>query len=193
VDSKINDGFSSQTLFHQVIPLVPTTVGTPPPSKGDFLALNPYLELMLTNQSIKEVEKMKNQVLILLLATLIIGGCTSSGAFLAANQTIVSLEDGNYSIAASNVMGESESAYILGLSYSTGVSASTLAIARVEGTGMLYAEALENLWTNFEMSGEDIEGEKLALTNVRYDSDILNLVIYTKVKVTVRADIVRFD
>ena len=145
MDSKINDGFSSQTLFHQVIPLVPTTVGTPPPSKGDFLASNPYLELMLTNQSIKEVEKMKNQVLILLLATLIIGGCTSSGAFLAANQTIVSLEDGNYSIAASNVMGESESAYILGLSYSTGLSASTLAIARVEGTGMLYAEALENL------------------------------------------------
>jgi hypothetical protein len=58
---------------------------------------------------------------------------------------------------------------------------------------MLYAEALENLWANFEMTGEEIEGQKLALTNVRYDSDILNLVIYTKVKVTVRADIVRFD
>ncbi|MFO7864364.1 MAG: hypothetical protein R6U85_10215, partial [Salinivirgaceae bacterium] len=48
-------------------------------------------------------------------------------------------------------------------------------IARVEGTGMLYAEALENLWANFEMSGEDVEGQKLALTNVRYDSDIMNL------------------
>jgi hypothetical protein len=137
--------------------------------------------------------EMKNQVLLFLVAALLLGGCTSSGAFLAANQTIVNLEDGNYSIAASNVMGESESAYILGLSYSTGLSASTLAIARVEGTGKLYAEALENLWSNFEMSGEEIEGQKLALTNVRYDSDILNLVLYTKVKVTVRADIVRFD
>ncbi|MFO7799476.1 DUF6567 family protein [Rhodohalobacter sp.] len=136
---------------------------------------------------------MKNQVLLLLLATMIMGGCTSSGAFLAANQTIVNLEEGNYTVAATNVMGESESGYILGLSYSTGLSASTLAIARVEGTGMLYAEALENLWANFEMSGEDVEGQKLALTNVRYDSDIMNLILYTKVKVTVRADIVRFD
>lgn len=136
---------------------------------------------------------MKNQVLLLLLATLLLGGCTSSGAFLAANQTIVNLEDGNYTIAATNVMGESESAFILGLSYSTGLSATTLAIARVEGTGMLYAEALENLWTNFELSGEEVEGQKLALTNVRYDSDILNLIVYTKVKVIVRADIVRFE
>ncbi|MDZ7757987.1 DUF6567 family protein [Rhodohalobacter sp.] len=136
---------------------------------------------------------MKNQVLLLLLSTIMLVGCTSSGAFLAANQTIVNLEDGNYTIAATNVMGESESAFVLGLSYSTGLSATTLAIARVEGTGMLYAEALENLWTNFELSGEEIEGQKLALTNVRYDSDILNLVLYTKVKVTVRADIVRFD
>ncbi|WP_069130291.1 DUF6567 family protein [Rhodohalobacter halophilus] len=136
---------------------------------------------------------MKNQVLLLLLTALILGGCTSSGAFLAANQTIVNLEDGNYTIAAANVTGESESDYILGLSYSTGLSASTLAIARVEGTGMLYAEALENLWTNFELSGEEVQGQKLALTNVRYDSDFLNLILYTKVKVTVRADIVRFD
>ncbi len=136
---------------------------------------------------------MKNQVLLLLLVTLIMGGCTSSGAFLAANQTIVNLEDGNYTITATNVTGESESGYILGLSYSTGLSTSTLAVARVEGTGMLYAEALENLWTNFELSGEQVQGQRLALTNVRYDSEILNLIIYTKVKLTVRADVVRFD
>ncbi|PKD45317.1 DUF6567 family protein [Rhodohalobacter barkolensis] len=137
---------------------------------------------------------MKNSFSILfILAALIFSGCTSTGAFLSANQTIVNLEEGNYTIAATNVMGESEAGYVLGLSYSTGLTAATLAIARVEGTGMLYAEALENLWTNFELSGEDVEGQTLALTNVRYDSDILNLIVYTKVKVTVRADVVRFD
>jgi hypothetical protein len=124
---------------------------------------------------------------------MLLSGYKSSEVFLFVDQTSVNLEDGNYTIAASNVMGESESAFVLGLSYSTGLSATTLAIARVEETGMLYAEALENHWSNFEMSGEDIEGQKLALTNVRYDSDILNLILYTKVKVTVRADIVRFD
>ena len=136
---------------------------------------------------------MKQLFVSVIFVVFIFTGCSNTGAFLSANQTIVNLEEGNYTIEATNVLGESESAYILGLSFSTGLSASTLAIARVDGTGMLYAEALENLWKNFEMSGEDIEGEKLALTNVRYDSDILNLVLYTKVKVTVRADIVRFD
>ena len=135
-----------------------------------------------------------NKLLIpILLAAFIFTGCSNTGAFLSANQTIVNLEDGNYTIAATNVMGESTSAHIVGLSYSTGLTAVTLALARVDGTGMLYAEALENLWINFEMSGEEVEGQKLALTNIRYDSDILNLVLYTKVKVTVRADIVRFD
>lgn len=136
---------------------------------------------------------MKHPILLLLLATLILSGCTSSGAFLSANQTIVNLEEGNYSIAATNVMGESESAYIIGLSYSTGLAATTFAIARVEGTGMLYAEALENLWNNFEMTGEEVKDQKLALANVRYDTDIMNLILYTKVRVVVRADVVKFD
>lgn len=137
---------------------------------------------------------MKNIFSILfLLAALIFSGCTSTGAFLSANQTIVNLEEGNYTIAATNVVGESEAGYVLGLSYSTGLTAATLAIARVEGTGMLYAEALENLWNNYELSGEEVSNQKLALANVRYDTDILNLVVYTKVKVIVRADIVKFD
>lgn len=136
---------------------------------------------------------MKKLFIPIIFAVLIFTGCSNTGAFLAANQTIVNLEDGNYTIAATNVMGESTSAHIIELSYSTGLTAVTLALARVDGTGMLYSEALDNLWANFEMSGEEVEGQKLALTNIRYDSDILNLVLYTKVKVTVRADIVRFD
>lgn len=136
---------------------------------------------------------MKYHLCVLMLVSLIMTGCTSSGAFLSANQTIVNLEEGNYTIAATNVMGESESAYIIGLSYSTGLAATTFAIARVDGTGMMYAEALEDLWENFELTGEDVKNQKLALANVRYDTDIINLFIYTKVRVIVRADIVRFN
>jgi hypothetical protein len=133
-----------------------------------------------------------NNILILF-AALILAGCTSSGAFLSANQTIVNLNEGNYTIAVTNVTGESESAYVFGLSYSTGLAASTFAIARVEGTGMLYSEALENLWANFETTNGTVRDQKLALVNVRYDTDILNLFVYTKVRVTVRADVIEFD
>lgn len=136
---------------------------------------------------------MKNSILALVLIAFVLTGCSSSGAFLSANQTIVNLDEGNYSITETNVMGESESAYVLGLSYSTGLTAVTLAIARVEGTGMLYAEALEDLWSNYEANNGTSEGQSLALTNVRYDTDILNLIFYTKVKVMVRADVVRFE
>lgn len=71
--------------------------------------------------------------------------------------------------------------------------ASTFAIARVEGSGMLYAEALEDLWENYESAHGPVSNQQLALTNVRYDTDILNLFVYTKVKITVRADVVEFQ
>jgi hypothetical protein len=80
----------------------------------------------------------------------------------------------------------------LGFSYSTGFTTSTLAAGRVEGTGMLYKEALENLWINYEKDNGTIDGKRLALTNIRYDTDILNLIIYTKVTVGVRADVIEF-
>jgi len=127
-----------------------------------------------------------------ILSAFFLQGCTSSGAFLALNQTQVELAQANYSITATNVQGEAESAYVLGLSYSNGLTATTLAVGRVEGTGLLYKEALENLWKNYEMDNGTIDGKHLALTNVRYDADILNLFIYTKVKVSVRADVVEF-
>jgi len=136
---------------------------------------------------------MKRLFLASLLAVLIISGCTSSGAFVATNQTIVNLNEGNYTLTATNVSGESEAGYILGVSYSSGFLANTLAIARVEGTGMLYAEALEDLWNNYEMNHGSVGDKKLALANVRYDADMLNFILYTKVKVIVRADIVEFD
>lgn len=136
---------------------------------------------------------MKNILLgVTILGTLFLTGCTTSGAFLSLNQTQVNLEQANYTITATNVTGYAESAYVLGLSYSTGLSTTTMAVGRVEGTGMLYKEALEDLWINYEKDNGTINGKRLALANVRYDTDILNLIIYTKVMVGVRADIIEF-
>ncbi len=127
-----------------------------------------------------------------ILSALFLSGCTNSGAFLAANVTQVNLGEANYSLTATNISGEAESAYILGLGFGTGYAVSTLALARVEGTGMLYKEALENLWSNYEADHGTINGKRLALTNVRYDTDIVNAIIYLKVRVGVRADVVEF-
>jgi len=131
-------------------------------------------------------------LLVLMASSLAWNSCTSSGAFLASNRTNVDLSQANYVIAAPNINGEAESAYVLGVSYSNGLIANTLAIGRVEGTGMLYKEAFEDLWQNFETSYGKSEGRKLALANVRYDTDILNLLFYTKVKIAIRADVIEF-
>lgn len=136
---------------------------------------------------------MKNTIYgIAFLSVLFLTGCTTSGAFLSLNQTQVSLEQGNYKINATGVSGYSEAAYVLGISYGTGLTVSTFAAGRVEGTGMLYKEALEDLWAKYEQENGAIKGKRLALTNVRYDTDILNLLIYTKVMMNVRADVVEF-
>jgi len=134
----------------------------------------------------------KPQLFLIIIAVAFVG-CTNSGAFIAANQTIVNLNEGNYSLAATDIQGEAEAGYILGLSFSNGLTTNTIAIARVDGTDKLYAAALENLWKNYSEDHGSIDNEKLALTNVRYDADILNLVLYTKVKVTVRADVIEFE
>lgn len=60
----------------------------------------------------------------------------------------------------------------------------TFAIARVSGNGMIYGEAIEDLWLNFSSEHGDIEGRNLALVNVRYDTDALNLILYTQPKVS---------
>lgn len=137
---------------------------------------------------------MKNFIYgVVIIGALFLSGCTTSGAFLSLNHTQVNLQQDNYSIRAIGVSGHSEAGYVLGVSYSSGLTANTLAIGRVEGTGMLYKEALDNLWANYEKEHGSLSGKKLALTNVRYDTDILNLLFYTKVMVGVRADIIEFN
>lgn len=132
-------------------------------------------------------------LLLALFSIVLLAGCTTSGAFIATNETNVNLEEDNFSIVASNVSGEAESGYVFGFSYAYGMIANTIAIARVDGTGMLYSEALQDLWDNYEDQHGSVEGKNIALTNVRYDTDIVNAFVYTKVKVLVRADIVEFE
>ncbi len=119
-------------------------------------------------------------------------GCTSAGMFASANVTDVRLSEDNFDIVATNITGSSKAAYLLGVSFGPGAQVSTLAIARVSGTGMLYKEALKNLWENYEIDHGPREDKRVALVNVHYDTDILNLLLYTEVKLFVHADVVEF-
>jgi hypothetical protein len=119
--------------------------------------------------------------------------CSNNGMFVGVNQTNVELSEANYNIVATNLVGQSKVGYLFGLSTSFGASTQTFAMFRVDGTGMLYKEALEDLWDSFEKKYGKIEGRKLALANVRYDSEILNLFIYTGLKVFIRADVIEFQ
>ena len=136
---------------------------------------------------------MKIKILLALCLIVFLSGCFNSGAFLSHNQTQVELSESNYEIIATNMSGEAKAGYILGLSWSLGGAATgTIALARVTGSGLLYKEALENLWMNYERDYGSVKGKKLALVNVRYDCESFNLVLYTECKVSVRADIVEF-
>jgi len=129
-------------------------------------------------------------VLILLAGTL--SGCFSSGAFLAGNVTDVQLTEDNYEIVATDVHGSATAGYLLGVSGGFGPSTTAVAVARVSGDGQLYQAALDNLWEQVRDQYGAVEGENLALVNVRYDVSALNLILYTQPTVTVRADVVEF-
>ncbi len=119
-------------------------------------------------------------------------GCSTGGAFTSENITDVQLQRNNFRIVARGVTGEAKAGYILGGSFSVGMATNTFALVRVSGTGLLYKEALEDLWKNYEATNGSAEGKKLALINVRYDAEALNLIIYTQPRINIRADVVEF-
>jgi hypothetical protein len=127
-----------------------------------------------------------------LIAMFLLNGCSSSGAFIAGNVTDVQLQRNNFKIVAQNITGEAQAGYFLGGTFSAGFATNTFALFRISGSGMLYKEALENLWKNYEAANGPVAGKKIALINIRYDTDVLNLVIYTQPKLLVRADVVEF-
>ncbi len=135
-----------------------------------------------------------DRILSVLLAVLVLSawGCSTSGMFTAANVTEVQLQKNNFKVVARNVSGEAQAGYLLGGSFSMGMATNTVALIRISGSGMLYKEALENLWKNYEATNGPVEGKRLALVNVRYDADALNLFIFTQPRIAIRADVVEF-
>ena len=121
-----------------------------------------------------------------------LAGCSTAGMFMAANVTDVQLQKNNYRIVARGVTGQAHAGYLFGGTFSVGITTSTTALVRVSGTGMLYKEALDDLWKTFESTYGPVGNKTVALTNVHFDSDALNLLIYTEARIYVRADVVEF-
>jgi len=110
----------------------------------------------------------------------------------AGNLTNVELSGENFQLVATDVGGVASAGYLIGITAPFGATMHTVAVARVDGSGHLYREALENLWANFAAEHGSTEGRSLALANVRFDADALNLFVYTKSTVSVRADVIEF-
>ena len=126
-------------------------------------------------------------------SVMILTGCASTGQFNSVNLTNVDLSDNNFQLIAMNVSGEASAGYLLGFSAAMGSEMQTFAFFRIKGDGLLYKAALEDLWGNFERQYGNVEGRSLALVNVRYDSDALNVLgLYTRPKISLRADVVEF-
>jgi hypothetical protein len=71
--------------------------------------------------------------------------------------------------------------------------AQTFALIPLQKDRMLYRMAIEDLWKNFEARYGKAEGRQLALVNMRYDTEALNVFFYTSPKLTVIADVVEFQ
>ena len=119
-------------------------------------------------------------------------GCTTAGTFQSQNVTNVELSETNFDILARNVSGTAHADFLLGISSSTGSVSNTLALVRVGGTPTLYNDAITDLWDNFEDDYGSADGRNLVLANVRYDTDILNLVVFTKTTLIIHADVIEF-
>lgn len=139
---------------------------------------------------------MKKQISILSVSlmalSVLFSGCATTGMFTAANITNVELAKGNYKIVSTSLVGKASAEYILGASFGFGMYTQTMALIPLSKDRQLYRLALEDLWKTFEAKHGSPTGRKLALVNLRYDSETLNLLIYTKPTVSVIADVVEF-
>jgi len=131
-------------------------------------------------------------VIISLVSVVMSAGCSNGGIFAGSNMTDVQLQKNNFKIIARDISGEAHAGYILGATISQGIATNTLALIRVAGTGMLYKEAFEDLWKNFEAASGPVGDRRIAFINLRYDSDGLNLLLYTQAKIMIRADVIEF-
>ncbi|MFN6946578.1 MAG: DUF6567 family protein [Cytophagaceae bacterium] len=138
---------------------------------------------------------MKRQIIFLLSFTAMATffGCTNSGLHVSANNTQVVLTRANYNIVATSVRGQAQAGYLFGASMGMGMYTQAYALIPLSSNRALYKQAIEDLWGNFEENHGNPVGRRLALVNVRYDSDVLNLFFYTRPRVYIIADVVEFD
>ena len=102
-------------------------------------------------------------------------GCASTGRFNSTNLTNVELSQSNFRVIATNVYGEASADYLFGFSFAQGGEMQTIALIPLGGDRLRYKVALENLWRNFEQTHGSTKGRSLALVNVRFDADALNV------------------
>ena len=120
-------------------------------------------------------------------------GCASTGLTISSHLTNVQLTNPNFRLVATNVSGEASSKALLGVSYSIGPGSGQLALIPLGENRQLYGTAMKNLWSKFESSNGPVANRKLALVNMRYDAESLNLFLYTKVTTVIVADVVEFQ
>ncbi len=130
---------------------------------------------------------------IFLITSLIsLSGCATGGAFQTNQITSVELSRPNFNIVSRDLNGTAMQGYLLGISISQGSDIGMFGLVKITGVERLYDSAIRDLWKNFREKYGDIEGKKLALVNIRQDTEILNTLVYTQVKYFVTADVVEF-
>ncbi len=134
----------------------------------------------------------KSVIFVLLVFAISLSGCVTGGSFLAQNVTNIELSGTNFDILAKDLEGSAHADYLIGLGTSVGAVSNTFALVRVGGTATLYNDAIKSLWRNYEENYGSTEGKNLVLANVRYDTDILNLLVFTKTTLYIHADVVEF-
>ncbi len=134
----------------------------------------------------------KSMALLLSISALSLSACTTGGSLLSTNVTNVELSEKNFSILARDVEGSAFADYLIGFGTSAGNVSNTFALLRLGGTATLYNDALKSLWKNYEAKHGSTANKNLVLTNIRYDTDILNLLLYTKTTLYIHADVVEF-
>jgi hypothetical protein len=148
---------------------------------------------MVLAENFSDMKKCFSILLLLAIGTLLLNGCASTGLTASSHVTNVQLTNPNFRVVATNIKGEASANGLLGISFGFGMAATQLALVPLTNDRMLYKIAMQQLWTSFEASNGPAVNRKLALVNVRYDSETLNLVLYTKVTTVVVADVVEFQ
>jgi hypothetical protein len=128
-----------------------------------------------------------------LIFLLTLNACYTGGSFIAQNTTNVELSNSNFKIVEQNLEGSASADYLIGASSSFGFISQTFAIIRIGGTAKLYNEAIQDIWRKYEEKHGDRSGKKLALINIHYDTDILNLLLYTRTTLYIHADVIEFE